>query len=89
MEYTVPAPCPICGREIDMAMEETDDGGAGGPYALVSYFWQAVGIADDDGDDEPHACALTDEQIDEMIAVASKRAQTDPYYRDARYEDDW
>jgi hypothetical protein len=87
MDYTVPAPCPHCGREIRMAMEETDDGGAGGPYALVSSFWQAIGVAEDDGDEEPHTCALTDADIDGMIAVASHRAQTDPYYRDARYED--
>lgn len=86
MDYTVPAPCPVCGREIDMAMEEMDDGDSGGPYALTHYYWQALGIAEDSGDEEPHRCPLTDEQIGSMIDVASKRAQADPYYRDGRYE---
>jgi hypothetical protein len=83
MEYTVPAPCPICGREIDMAMEEMDDGHPDWP----GYFWQAVGIAPDNGDEEPHTCVLTDAQIDRMAERASKRAQTDPYYRHTAWDD--
>lgn len=86
MEYTVPAPCPHCGAEVRMAMEITDDGGAGGPYAIVSTWYQAVGIAEEQEFEEPHTCTLTDDDVNKMCDVATERA-AQPFYQPAAYDD--